>query len=97
MFHDLKEAYTDLLKSASHIVDTDGVHISFPEKAFARFEQEYNLCFVEPEDDHLFKSWQENHEDENERQRNVRQQVLQISKRYTEKDEEPQCESEQRV
>jgi len=47
-----------MLKNASHIVDRDGIHISFPEGLFARFEQEYNLCFVEPEDDVMFRNWQ---------------------------------------
>jgi hypothetical protein len=67
MFHDLKNAYQEMLKKASHIVDNDGVHISFPEELFSKFEQEYNLCFVEPEDDHLFRSWQENYEEDDER------------------------------
>lgn len=66
MFHDLKLAYKEMLKKASHIVDNDGVHISFPEDLFARFEQEYNLCFIDPEDDHLFRSWQDNFEENDE-------------------------------
>jgi len=56
-----------MLKKASHLADNDGVHICFPEELFARFEQEYNLCFVEEEDDHLFRSWQENYEEDDER------------------------------
>jgi hypothetical protein len=67
MFHDLKNAYQEMLKKASHLADNDGVHICFPEELFARFEQEYNLCFVEEEDDHLFRSWQENYEEDDER------------------------------
>lgn len=67
MFHDLKNAYREMLKKASHIVDRDGVHISFPAEEFSKFEQEYNLCFVEPEDDHLFQSWQDNYEEDDER------------------------------
>jgi hypothetical protein len=67
MFHDLKNAYREMLKKASHIVDRDGVHISFPTEEFSKFEQEYNLCFVEPEDDHLFRSWQDNYEEDDER------------------------------
>jgi len=66
MFHDLKNAYKEMLKRATHIVDNDGVHISFPEDLFARFEQEYNLCFIEPEDDHLFRNWQDNYEENDE-------------------------------
>jgi len=66
MFHDLKNAYKEMLKRATHIVDNDGVHISFPEDLFARFEQEYNLCFIEPEDDYLFRNWQDNYEENDE-------------------------------
>lgn len=66
MFHDLKAAYREMLKKATHIADNDGVHISFPEDLFARFEQEYNLCFVEPEDDVMFRSWQEGGDYEDE-------------------------------
>lgn len=65
MFHDLKNAYREMLKKARHVVDSNGTHISFPEELFLKFEQEYNLCFVEPEDDHLFRSWQENYEEDN--------------------------------
>lgn len=66
MFHDLKRAYQEMLKHASHIADDSGLHISFPEDLFARFEQEYNLCFVEPEDDVSFRSWQKNYEEEDD-------------------------------
>lgn len=66
MFHDLKLAYKQMLKKATHIVDNDGIHISFPEDVFAKFEQEYNLCFIEPEDDHLFRGWQDNYEENDE-------------------------------
>jgi hypothetical protein len=66
MFHDFQKAYREMLKNASHIVDRDGIHISFPEGLFARFEQEYNLCFVEPEDDVMFRSWQNNYEEEDD-------------------------------
>jgi hypothetical protein len=67
MFHDLKNAYREMLKKATHIADSDGIHISFPEELFSKFEQEYNLCFVEPEDDHLFRNWQDNYEEDDER------------------------------
>ena len=59
MFKDLHAAYREMLKKATHIADSDGVHITFPEDLFHRFEKEYNLCFVNPEDDRGFKNWQE--------------------------------------
>jgi len=58
MFKNLKNAYIDMMKQASHIADDQGVHIVFPEHLFARFEKEYNLCFVEPDEDVEFKNWQ---------------------------------------
>jgi hypothetical protein len=66
MFHDLKNAYQEMLNKASRIVDNDGIHISFPEHLFSKFEQEYNLCFVEPEDDVTFRSWQDNDNEEDD-------------------------------
>lgn len=64
MFHNLKKAYQEMLKRATHTADNNGVHVSFPEELFARFEQEYNLCFVEPEDDVIFRSWQNDYDEE---------------------------------
>lgn len=60
MFHDLKESFENLLKNCSHISTSQGVHIVFPERLFADFEQEFNICFVEPEDDEQYQLWSEN-------------------------------------
>ena len=62
MFKDLHAAYREMLKKATHIVDNDGIHVTFPEHLFARFEKEYNLCFVEPDEDIEFKNWQKQKE-----------------------------------
>lgn len=58
MFHDLKDAWKEVLKNASHIVYGDEVSISIPADVFGLFEQEFNICFVEQEDDTMFKVWQ---------------------------------------
>jgi hypothetical protein len=58
MFHDLKDAWKEVLKNATHIVYGDEVTISIPADVFALFEQEFNICFVDPEDDAMFKAWQ---------------------------------------
>ena len=51
MFKDLKDAWGKMQQNFTMIADTDGVHISFPEHMFRQFEQEFNICFVEEEDD----------------------------------------------
>jgi len=71
MFNDLKDAYQEMMKSCSHIVDEsttshNGIHIAFPEDLFNKFEQEYKLCFVEEEDDVAFQGWQDKLEGEDE-------------------------------
>ena len=59
MFHDLKDAYKEMLKKATYIADDNGVHITFPQPLFDRFEQEFNICFVEADEDVHFKLWQD--------------------------------------
>lgn len=63
MFYDLKDAWEDMLKKATYIADDNGVHITFPQHLFDRVEQEFNLNFVEEDEDIHFKLWQ--NEDEN--------------------------------
>ena len=58
MFYDLKDAWQEMLKKASYIADDNGIHISFPQHLFDKVEQEFNLCFVEEDEDIHFKLWQ---------------------------------------
>ena len=51
MFYDLKSAYQSMVKKATYIVDDNGIHITFPQHLFDRFEQEFNLSFLDEEDD----------------------------------------------
>ena len=57
MFDELKTAWREMLKSQSCIVDNQGLNIVIPDHTFERFEREFNLCFVAPEDDVEFQSW----------------------------------------
>jgi hypothetical protein len=57
MFDELKNAWREILKSQSSIVYNQGVNIGIPNHVFERFEREFNLCFIEPEDDVEFQSW----------------------------------------
>ena len=59
MFYDLKDAGEKMLKKASYIADDSGIHITFPQHLFDRVEQEFNICFIEEDDDIHFKLWQE--------------------------------------
>jgi len=59
MFDDLKDAYKEMLKKATFIADDNGVHITFPQHLFDRFDQEFNICFVEADEDVDFKLWQD--------------------------------------
>ena len=59
MFYDLKDAWQEMLKKASYIADDSGIHITFPQHLFDRVEQEFNICFIEEDDDIHFKLWQE--------------------------------------
>lgn len=65
MNEDIINSWRKLLKNCTYIADSNGVHVSFPKKAFDEFEQEFNITFVEPEDDVLFQNWRSsNNEDE---------------------------------
>ena len=58
MFEDLKNAFEKMLKNCSHISTSQGVHIVFPENIFSEFEQEFNICFVEEEEDQDWQRYQ---------------------------------------
>jgi hypothetical protein len=57
MFNGLKIAWKEVLKSQSCVVNRDGIDIAIPDHVFEVFEREFNLCFVELEDDVEFQSW----------------------------------------
>jgi len=58
MFHDLKNAWKEILKNSIHIVHEDEVTVTIPADVFNIFEQEFNILFVELDDDASFKAWQ---------------------------------------
>tara|TARA_R110000851_G_scaffold172960_2_gene319295 strand:+ start:799 stop:1011 length:213 start_codon:yes stop_codon:yes gene_type:complete len=64
MFYGLKDAWQEMLKKTSYIADDDGVHILFPQHLFDKVEQEFNLCFVEEDEDIYFKLWQKEADDD---------------------------------
>ena len=64
MFYGLKDAWQEMLKKTSYIADDNGVHILFPQHLFDKVEQEFNLCFVEEDEDIHFKLWQKEASDD---------------------------------
>jgi hypothetical protein len=61
MFDELKNAWREMLKSQSCIVSNQEMNIVIPDDVFERFEREFNLCFVEPENDVEFQSWKDSY------------------------------------
>lgn len=59
MFEDLVSAWKEMQNECSQIIDRRGMHISFPEPLFSKFEQIFNLHFVPIEEDVTFKSWRQ--------------------------------------
>ena len=67
-FVDLKKQYLSIKEEIDGAIESVINETAFIKgKYVSKFEQEYNLCFVEPEDDHLFRSWQDNYEEDDER------------------------------
>lgn len=63
-FHDVQEAFVELIQNCSHVYHGTGhTEISFPAELWDQFEQEFNLCFREAEEDPFFEQWQEPLED----------------------------------
>tara|TARA_B110001454_G_C12371209_1_gene288519 strand:+ start:110 stop:295 length:186 start_codon:yes stop_codon:yes gene_type:complete len=58
MLSDLKDAYEEMMKKSTYIADDNGLHITFPQHLFDRFEQEFNLSFTKEEEDINFRLWQ---------------------------------------
>lgn len=57
-FHDLTKAWQELLQSSTYVADHVTQRIEIPMEFFDKFQKEFNLCFIEPDDDTEFKSWQ---------------------------------------
>lgn len=58
MFQDLKKAFSKVQDSLQTQAGIIGYVID--EKSWDELEQEFNICFVEPEDDEEYQLWVEN-------------------------------------
>lgn len=54
MFHDFKQAVEEMISNSQEYVDG---FISLDKDVWDRFIQEYNVCFVEPEDDEEYQDY----------------------------------------
>ena len=61
MFHDLKKAFKKVQENLliEYVEDGDDEYI-IDESSWREFEREFNICFVEPEDDVEHQLWVEN-------------------------------------
>jgi hypothetical protein len=57
MFHDLKKAFKKVQEDLVHLPLNKKVVVL--ESVWKEFEQEFNICFVEPEDDEEHQLWVE--------------------------------------
>lgn len=56
---DLIEAWNNVLKQSGSLMDSQGFYVTIPSNVFERFNKEFNICFVEEEDDAEFQSWKD--------------------------------------
>ncbi len=64
MFHELYAQYQRLMAGAVHTINGNQITISFTVEEWEKFEQEFNLCFVDEDEDVMFKHWQDSLEEE---------------------------------
>ena len=58
MFHDLKKTFKKVQEDLVHLPRNKKVVVL--ESVWKEFEREFNICFVEPEDDEEHQLWVEN-------------------------------------
>lgn len=59
MFHDLKKAFKKVQEDIA-VISSRNKKVIMLESVWKEFEQEFNICFVEPEDDEEHQLWVEN-------------------------------------
>jgi hypothetical protein len=64
MFGDLKKAWSNILYNSVFTADHYSQTVTIPIEQFEAFQKEFNICFVEPEEDSEFKSWQDGWQEE---------------------------------
>tara|TARA_R100001129_G_scaffold36588_1_gene24759 strand:+ start:440 stop:649 length:210 start_codon:yes stop_codon:yes gene_type:complete len=63
MFHDLKKAWNDIIYNSTFEADHYSQTVHVPMKYFEMFHKEFNLCFLEEDEDIEFLSWKEGWQD----------------------------------
>ena len=59
MFNDLKKAFQRVQEDLA-VISSRSDKIIVRESIWREFEQEFNICFVEPEEDEEYQLWVEN-------------------------------------
>ena len=59
MFHDLKKAFEKVQEDIA-VISSRGEKVIIRESVWKELEREFNICFVEPEDDKEHQLWVEN-------------------------------------
>lgn len=59
MFHDLKKAFSKVQEELT-VISSRNEKIIMRESVWKEFEQEFKICFVEPEEDEEWELWVEN-------------------------------------
>jgi len=60
--HNLRQAWGKVLKQSGSLMDKHGVYVTVPEDTFELFNKEFNISFVEEEEDVEFQSWKDSQE-----------------------------------
>ena len=63
MFNDLKKAWNDIIYGSTFEADHHSQTVHVPMEFFEIFHKEFNLCFIEEDDDIEFLSWREGWQD----------------------------------
>jgi hypothetical protein len=58
-FHELTAAWQKLMQSSTYVADHVSQTVIVSVEVFDAFHKEFNLCFIEPDEDAEFQSWRE--------------------------------------
>ena len=58
-FNNLKASWKKLVQNATYTADQYSQTVEVPMDVFEDFQKEFNVCFIEPDEDTEFMSWQD--------------------------------------
>jgi hypothetical protein len=63
-FNNLKTSWQKLVQNTTYTADQYSQTVEVPLSFFEDFQKEFNVCFIEPDEDTEFLSWQDGWHDE---------------------------------